>query len=406
MKNLAVPQLVFALVLHIFGYYTLLRRIEPYMYQFYMMAWWSYIIFLDGVLALRTGRHLVLNRRLPSLISVSAAFWCVFELINLRMENWFYINVPYGSAVRFCGYLLAYGTVIPAIYLTKEALSRLLPELRITPVSPGGYGTYAIPLGLLCLALCLAFPLYLFGLSWVFLVFVADGYNYRKGYSSFMADIEHGSAGEVVAAALAGMICGFLWEFWNYWSITKWVYTVPFLEDVKLFEMPAPGYLGFALFGLETIAFVNLLGGSPCRRRLRWAVPVLALVFSFLSFLLIDRYTVFSYTSPVAGLSFLTEGTRDALEKGGVETSHAIDPRMLTSREGRGLALMHLDGLGAANLDRLKGHGIDTIGGLAGLDERQLSSMIEEKNMRRVRIYLRAAQKYQRAHCRSRPLSG
>ena len=34
-----------------------------------------------------------------------------------------------------------------------------------------------------------------------------------------------------------------VWEFWNYWAGAKWIYTVPILPDVKLFEMPLPGYL-------------------------------------------------------------------------------------------------------------------------------------------------------------------
>jgi hypothetical protein len=42
-----------------------------------------------------------------------------------------------------------------------------------------------------------------------------------------------------------------LWECWNYWSRSKWHYTVPIMEHLKLFEMPLPGYLGFPAFALE-----------------------------------------------------------------------------------------------------------------------------------------------------------
>ena len=161
----------------------------------------------------------------------------------------------------------------------------------------------------------------------------------------------------VVASLLAGMICGLLWEFWNYWSLTKWVYTVPFFEDMKVFEMPAPGYLGFALFGLETIAFVNLLEKGLFPRKARFAASLLALILSFCTFFLIDRYTAFSYTAPVGRLTFLSGATRAALERKGVHTSYAIDPRMLNGQERQALALMHLRGLGLANLERLQAHG-------------------------------------------------
>jgi predicted flap endonuclease-1-like 5' DNA nuclease len=90
-------------------------------------------------------------------------------------------------------------------------------------------------------------------------------------------------------------------------------------------------------------------------------------------------------------LFFLTEGTREALESKGVETSYAIDPRMLNEGERRSLALMHLKGLGLENLQKLQEQGVDTIEELAGLDQDQLSRMIGESNMRRVRVYLKAA---------------
>ena len=50
---------------------------------------------------------------------------------------------------------------------------------------------------------------------------------------------------------LSGLLCGVLWEFWNYWSRAKWIYTVPIMERWKIFEMPLPGYLGFPPFAVE-----------------------------------------------------------------------------------------------------------------------------------------------------------
>ncbi len=392
MKKLTLSSLVFAVLLQLFAYYTLLQRTEPFMYHFYIMAWWSYIIFLDGMLSLRSGRRFVLNRRLFSLVTISVAFWCMFELFNLRLQNWFYINIASSPpAFRFIGYFLAYGTVIPGILLTKELLLRLLPEMSCRQASKGAYRVYAIPLGLSCLVLSLALPRYCFGLSWVFLIFIIDGYNYRKGYRSFMRELEQGALRQMLAAVLAGLICGFLWEFWNYWSITKWVYSVPFFEEGKVFEMPAAGYIGFALFGLETIAFVNLLEGSRFLEKPRWGATFLAILFALVSFSLIERYTVFSHIAPIARLSFLTGETRTLLDRKGVKTSYAIDPGMLNRRERESLSLMQLRGLGVEHLERLQEHGVATIGDMAKLDERQLSAIIGEKNMRRLRVYLRAA---------------
>ena len=156
-----------------------------------------------------------------------------------------------------------------------------------------------MPFGLLLLVLCLVFPTYFFGLAWGFFALVADGINYRARRASFLRDLEEGRLKPMLAAVLAGLACGVLWEFWNYWSVTKWVYTVPFFESVKLFEMPALGYVGFAAFGIETMACVTLLQGiRPGRQQLM--ACLLALVLAFGTFFLIDRYTVFSYTAPVS----------------------------------------------------------------------------------------------------------
>ena len=58
---------------------------------------------------------------------------------------------------------------------------------------------------------------------------------------------------------LSGLLCGMLWEFWNYWSRAKWHYTVPIMERLKIFEMPVPGYLGFPAFALECFTMYSLL---------------------------------------------------------------------------------------------------------------------------------------------------
>jgi hypothetical protein len=57
----------------------------------------------------------------------------------------------------------------------------------------------------------------------------------------------------------SGLCCGLLWEFWNYWALTKWTYTVPYAGEFKLFEMPVLGYLGFPPFALEAFAMYNFL---------------------------------------------------------------------------------------------------------------------------------------------------
>jgi len=55
---------------------------------------------------------------------------------------------------------------------------------------------------------------------------------------------------------VSGWVCGWLWEFWNYWAAARWQYTFPIFQSWKIFAMPAPGYLGFLPFALECSVMV------------------------------------------------------------------------------------------------------------------------------------------------------
>jgi hypothetical protein len=67
-------------------------------------------------------------------------------------------------------------------------------------------------------------------------------------------DWQNGWYGRTLACFAGGLLCGFLWEFWNYWALSKWIYHLPFLgaaEQLRYFEMPIPGLIGFVPFGIE-----------------------------------------------------------------------------------------------------------------------------------------------------------
>jgi hypothetical protein len=60
-------------------------------------------------------------------------------------------------------------------------------------------------------------------------------------------------------------VCGILWEFWNYWAGARWIYVFPLAQHWKLFEMPAPGFLGFPPFAVECFAMYEFLRALKCR---------------------------------------------------------------------------------------------------------------------------------------------
>ena len=96
-----------------------------------------------------------------------------------------------------------------------------------------------------------------------------------------------------------GFACGALWEFWNYWAGSKWIYSVPFFQNWKIFEMPLLGFLGFPPFALECWILYHLLSSIPVRwnsapaRALFWIAVCLFCVVVFRS---IDAHTVIEFS--------------------------------------------------------------------------------------------------------------
>jgi hypothetical protein len=45
---------------------------------------------------------------------------------------------------------------------------------------------------------------------------------------------------------------------WNFYSMPKWIYTVPGVDRWHVFEMPLLGYAGYLPFGLECLAVASL----------------------------------------------------------------------------------------------------------------------------------------------------
>jgi hypothetical protein len=211
-----------------------------------------------------------------------------------------------------------------------------------------------------------------------------------------MGDLQEGRMEQLVSTTLSGLICGFLWEFWNYWSLTKWVYAVPFFEKGKILEMSLAGYAGFIVFGLGTIAFKSFLHGTGTKGRGKSFVLIASIICSSITFPLIDSYIVFSYTPKTKELAFLQPDTVNLLKKNRMRTSYEIDPRLLKKDERLSLELLRLKGLGYRNLSLLEQAGIYSIEDLSRIDEATLSAIIQEKNMRRIRVYLNAARDYRK----------
>ncbi len=57
----------------------------------------------------------------------------------------------------------------------------------------------------------------------------------------------------------ATLFTGFFWEMWNFYSIPKWIYTIPYVDFWKVFEMPILGFGGYLPFGLIIYSYAALM---------------------------------------------------------------------------------------------------------------------------------------------------
>src|SRR6185503_5673124 len=258
------------------SHYWLVAKIEPFYSSIYCFLWWSYIFVADLAVYWLRGTSLLRDRPKEFLFLTvwSVPLWMLFEAVNLRIQNWYYVMAPWSFSWGWLFLFLAFGTVLPGIFETMELvlglLEKYVPGGRITG-RPFQVRLWNVRLqwaiGALMLLALLLFPGSCFCLAWGFAFFLTDPicyWRYRDETNqvgrSLLGQLAGGDNTRLVALLLAGLVCGGLWEAWNITARTKWIYSVPFFDELKLGEMPVLGFLGFPPFTLECYAMVNLLG--------------------------------------------------------------------------------------------------------------------------------------------------
>lgn len=253
-------------ILLIAGAWTLLLvDVEPVPTWFYVFVWYPTLVLLDRVAHRLDGRPRLLSGsgRLASLFGWSAVIWLLFEAANFRLENWYYVQLPRAAVERWIGILLSFATVVPALLLAARLLEALGVgrRWRTAPVRIRAWELAAAQsVGAALGALALLWPERFFPVIWGAVWLLVDPVVYRRRAQwSLLGDLARGDWGRIGRLMLGGAGIGLLWEFYNYWARGKWIYTVPWLEQLKLFEMPPMGFLGFPLFALEAWALYHLL---------------------------------------------------------------------------------------------------------------------------------------------------
>jgi hypothetical protein len=238
--------------------WLLFRRFQPVAVYFTPIAWTCYVLLSDAaVLAIRG--HSRLHDEPGKFVSVtvlSTPLWLIFEAYNLRLQNWSYTGVPEAWPLALLGYGWSFATILPGIFETADLIESFgwFPPRVPIRFSPPALRAMVF-FGAICLLAPLTVPQpvsrHLFALVWIGFVFLLDPINYRLGLPSLTRDLAAGHRSRFYSLLASGFACGWFWEFWNYWAAAKWRYIFPMFQSWKIFEMPAPGYLGFLPFALD-----------------------------------------------------------------------------------------------------------------------------------------------------------
>ncbi len=383
-------------------------EVPPVPTWFYVFAWYPTLVILDQAVVLAGGDSLLARpRELAGMLWWSAVIWFLFEAINFRLRNWYYVFLPANLIERWAGITVSLATVVPAVLLPERLLDGLgvWHRLESRPVALRPHDLrFAFPLGCATLAATLAFPRYLHPLTWGAVWLIAEPLLYRTDPErSLFGDMARGRWGRIARLMAAGLFAGILWESFNSVARGKWIYTVPFLEHVKLFEMPPIGFVGFTFFALEVWSLYHLL--LP-RTEPRTLAP--SLLFAVLVLAGMDRLTVSSTTPLLADLPGVTNDVGSRLQRAGytdlfrlarapvAELAYRAGISPDEARAAREAArLSTLRGIGTRNAAALIASGIGTVEALAHADPERVSRIAHgsaHPTLPEVRVWVRAAE--------------
>ena len=230
--------------------------------------WLGYILLMDSLVFLRKQSSLISRSwwKFILLFLLSVPLWWVFEGLNLRLQNWVYLGRDSFSNLEYAVLAsLSFSTVIPAVLESAEFAGSFsfISRLERGPrVDPGRGMEIAVFLsGWLGLTALLLWPQIFFPLVWLSVYFILEPINIWLGNDTLVSWLRKGDWRPIGALFAGVLITGFFWEMWNFYSFPKWIYSIPYADCCRLFEMPLLGYGGYLPFSLEIFAYFQLCSG-------------------------------------------------------------------------------------------------------------------------------------------------
>jgi hypothetical protein len=230
--------------------------------------WVAFIIVINGICYRQRGHCMMMDR--PAffllLFPFSSAFWWFFEYLNRFVQNWYYIGPRLGAWEYFWYATLPFSTVLPAVLsirdwlISSPGLQRRFDHLKPLRLPfPKILASVILALAAGGLAVIGVWPNIFFPLLWVAPLLIIVSLQALMDEQHILSGPMAGNWSAVTAAAIAAVICGVFWEMWNFFSLAKWQYSIPFVHRYLIFEMPLLGYAGYLPFGLQCAVVGSLL---------------------------------------------------------------------------------------------------------------------------------------------------
>jgi len=236
--------------------------------------WLGYILVMNALALRKSGQSPLTHRTawFLALFPLSAVFWWIFEFLNQFVDNWYYQGLEEsGNWDYFLQATLPFSSVLPAVASTWAWLRTLprieamsLPAVRGHPA----FAWTALFAGAFTLLAIGVWPDALFATLWLGPLLLVAGLQQVAMRETLFTPLARGDWRPVLQPALAALVCGFFWEMWNYGSLAKWHYSIPYAQRFHLFEMPLLGYAGYLPFGVHCAVLMDLMARIVERRAL------------------------------------------------------------------------------------------------------------------------------------------
>jgi len=238
--------------------------IRPFAYWYIPIVWWGFILVVDSLVYKIAGKSMIATypKEFLFLVLLSVPFWTIFEVYNIFTHSWYYVH--YFWYVHIVDFMIIMPAFMETFTLfTVLGVGKKLDMKGISNTRKKGNERshlnvirLLVVLGLIASVLPILLPKLGYLFEWTGLFLLIDPINYLTGRPSIIRMVSSGKAGIIARLALGGLVTGFFMEFWNYQAYPKWFYA--FSANIRLFEMPLQGYVGYVPFMMEVFLFFAL----------------------------------------------------------------------------------------------------------------------------------------------------